>query len=204
MLRRALLVFIVLLVVGSAAAWFARVSLLRAAAQWWIVSDPIEPADAVAVFGGGVEDRPFAAAKYYKAGLVKRIAVSNVEASPAEQLGVEMSHTTENRAVLIKLGVPEDAIVVFGENLANTRMEAAALHQWAKQNDVHSVLVPTEIFTTRRVAWMLHREFGGDALIRVVALNPLEYDRTNWWRHEGGLIAFQNEFIKYLYYRTNY
>lgn len=204
MLRRALLAFIVLLVVGSAAAWFARVSLLQAAAQGWIVSDPVEPADAVAVFGGGVEDRPFAAAKYYKAGLVKRIALSNVSTSPAEQLGVEMSHTAENRAILIKLGVPEDAIAVFGENLANTRMEAAALHQWAKQNDIHSIIVPTEIFTTRRVAWMLRREFGGDAVTRVVALNPLEYDRTNWWRHEGGVIAFQNEFIKYLYYRANY
>ncbi len=204
MLRRALLAFVVLLVVGSAAAWVARVSLLQAAAQWWIVADPIERADAVAVFGGGVEDRPFAAAKYYKAGLVKWVALSNVDEGPAEQLGVEMSHTAENRAVLIKLGVPEDAIAVFGENLANTRMEVAALHQWAKQNNIHSIIVPTEIFTTRRVAWTLHREFGGDAAIRVVALDPPDYDRTNWWRHEGGLIAFQNEFIKYLYYRANY
>lgn len=204
MLRRVLLAFIVLLVAGSAAAWFARVPLLQGAAQWWIVSDPVEPADAVAVFGGGLQDRPFSAAKYYKEGLVKRIAVSNVGEYPTAKLGVTMSHTAENRAVLLKLGVPEDAIAVFGENLANTHMEAAALHQWAKQNDVHSIIVPTEIFSTRRVAWMLRREFGGDAAIRIVALDPLDYNRTNWWRHEGGVIGFQNEFIKYLYYRANY
>ena len=204
MLRRALLAFIVLLVVGSAAAWFARVPLLRAAAQGWIVSDPVGPADAVAVFGGGVQGRPFAAAKYYEEGLVKRVALSNVGENPTEKLGVTMSHTAENRAVLLKLDVPEDAISVFGENLANTRMEAAALHQWAKQNDVHSIIVPTEIFSTRRVAWMLHREFGDDAVIRVVALDPLDYNRTDWWRHESGVVGFQNELIKYLYYRANY
>lgn len=178
--------------------------LLRGVASGWIVSDPLEPADAAAIFGGGLEDRPFAAAKYYKAGLVKRIALSNVGESPAEKLGVELSHTAANRAVLLKLGVPEDAITVFGENLANTRMEAVALHRWALENGVHSIIVPTEIFPSRRVDWMLRRIFAGDAVIRVVALDPLEYDRTDWWRHEGGVIGFQNELIKYLYYRTHF
>lgn len=196
--------FAILFVGGATAAWLGRASLLQAAANWWVVSDPVEPADAAAVFGGGLDDRPFAAAKYYKEGLVKRIALSNIGESPAEKLGIEMSHTAANRAVLLKLGVPEDAIAVFGENLGNTRMEVEALHRWAIDNGVHSIIVPTEIFPSRRVAWMLHHVFGGDAMISVVAVDPLDYNRMNWWRHEGGLIGFQNEFIKYLYYRANF
>jgi hypothetical protein len=29
-------------------------------------------------------------------------------------------------------------------------------------------------------------------------------DGDNWWRHEAGVIGFQNEVIKYLYYRVKY
>jgi uncharacterized SAM-binding protein YcdF (DUF218 family) len=202
--RRALLIVVALVAVGSVAAWYARVTLLQAAASWWIVSDAPEPSDAVAVFGGGLEDRPFVAADYYKRGLVKRIALSNIGHGPVEELGIEPSHVAANRAVMIKLGVPESAIETFGDDLKNTQEEATALHQWAAANGVRSIIVPTEIFTSRRLAWMLQQVFGGDAVIRVVALDPLGYNRKNWWRREAGLIGFQNEFIKYLYYRAEY
>jgi uncharacterized SAM-binding protein YcdF (DUF218 family) len=203
-LRRALLLIVALAVVGAVAAWFARAPLLRAAAEWWIVSDPIEPSDVVAVFGGGLEDRPFAAASYYQEGLVKRVLLSDVRVSPAEKLGIEMSHVAANRAVLLKLGVPDSAIEVFGADLTNTHDEAVALRQWAIDANVHSIIVPTEIFSARRLDWMLHRAFGGDVSIRVVALDPLGYNRTNWWRSENGIIGFQNEIVKYFYYRAKY
>ena len=70
--------------------WFAPAVVLRAAASWWIVSDPVEASDAVAVFGGGLESRPFAAASYYKQGLVKRVVLSDVGLDKAERLGVVM------------------------------------------------------------------------------------------------------------------
>ena len=30
------------------------------------------------------------------------------------------------------------------------------------------------------------------------------YTRAEWWKTEAGLIAFQNEIMKYLYYRLKY
>jgi uncharacterized SAM-binding protein YcdF (DUF218 family) len=194
----------VLAVIATAGAWIARDTVLRAAASYWIVSDAIEASDAVAVFGGGLGTRPFAAAQYYQQGLVKRVLLSNVRPSRAEKLGVELSHVEANRQVLLKLGVPDSAIEVFGNNLANTRQEALALHQWAVAAGVHSIIVPTEAFSSRRFSWMLHRAFGDDAVIRVVALDPLEYSREAWWQSDVGVVAFQDEFIKYLYYRAKY
>jgi hypothetical protein len=38
-----------------AGAWIEREALLRGAADVWIVSDPITPADAVVVLGGGID-----------------------------------------------------------------------------------------------------------------------------------------------------
>jgi uncharacterized SAM-binding protein YcdF (DUF218 family) len=203
-LRRTLLVVVALTVAGTAGAWIARSAILRGVASWWIVSDPIEASDAVAVFGGGLENRPFAAAQYYREGLVKRVLLSNVRASRAENLGIEISHVEANRRVLLKLGVPDSAIELFGDSLASTHQEAMALRQWAVAAGAHSIIVPTSIFESRRLAWMLHRAFGSDAVVRVVALEPLDYSRADWWHSEGGIISFQNEIIKYVYYRANY
>ena len=185
-------------------AWYGRALLLRSAADFWIVSDPLAPADAVAVFGGGLEDRPFAAATYYRQGLVKKILISNVHEGPAERLGVLSPHTALNRAVLLKLGVPEGDIEIFGADLSSTREEALALRDWATRKKVRSVIVPTEISAARRLRWMLHRVFGNELVIRVPALDTPEYRDDDWWRHEQGVIGFQNELIKYFYYRLKY
>jgi uncharacterized SAM-binding protein YcdF (DUF218 family) len=199
----ALAVLIVLVVLG-AAAWFGRDIVLRSAADLWIVSDQLAPADAVAVFGGGLEVRPFAAAAYYRQGLVKKVLLSNIRPGPAETLGVLQSHADANRKVLIKLGVPESAIESFGTNVSNTYEEAQGLREWVARSGARSVIVPTEIFSARRVRWTLHRVFAGKATILVPALAPLDYASGNWWKSEGGLIGFQNEVLKYLYYRFKY
>ncbi len=188
----------------AVAAWVAPEPLLRWAADAWIVSDRVGPADAVAVFGGGLDDRPFAAAAYYGQGLVKKVLVSDVDPSPAESIGALPSHTAANRAVLIKLGVPEADIASFGRHLANTHDEVLALHDWALRTGARSIIVPTEIFSTRRVRWMLHVVFGDTVAISVPALDPVKYRDDDWWKHEAGLLSFQNEIVKYLFYRFKY
>lgn len=202
--RRIALALVGLLLALMAAGWFGREPLLRTAADLWIVSDELAPADAAAVFGGGLEDRPFAAADYYRRGLVRTILVSNIGSSPAERLGVLSSHVERNRRVLLRLGVPEGAIQTFGENLSNTYEEAGALRDWAQRTGARSVIVPTEIFSARRVRWTLHHQFKDAAVVRVPALDPPDYGREDWWRRETGVIGFQNEVIKYLYYRIKY
>ena len=202
--RRFLLALLACITVLGVASWFEREAVLREAADLWIVSDQPTQADAVAVFGGGLEYRPFAAADYYRRGLVPKILVSNIGSSPAERLGVLQSHVEANVEILRKLGVPATAIETFGTNLTDTYAEASALHEWAGRNGARTIMVPTDIFSTRRLRWTLHRVFGGDAVILVPAVNPLDYRRDDWWKNEQGVITFQNEVIKYLYYRLKY
>jgi uncharacterized SAM-binding protein YcdF (DUF218 family) len=190
--QRLRLLALLVVVVFGIGAWAGRDWLLFSAADLWIVSDPIGPADAVAVFGGGLADRPFAAAQYYRRGLVRKILVSN---------GVDMSDVAANEGILRELGVPASAIETFGNNLGNTHQEALALQVWAVQNNTRNIMVPTEIFSARRVRWMLRRVFPNEFAIRVIALNPSRNHRDDWWRD---ITAFKTEVIKYLYYVARY
>jgi hypothetical protein len=61
-----------------------------------------------------------------------------------------------------------------------------------------AVIVPTEVFLTRRVRWMLHRALPDYFGIRVIALDPLNLRQDNWRHSETGA-AFKTEIVKYLY-----
>jgi uncharacterized SAM-binding protein YcdF (DUF218 family) len=200
--------FAIVLVLATlcAGAWIEREALLRGAADLWIVSDPITPADAVVVLGGGIDLRPFAAADLYVKGLVKRVVLSEVDEGPSVGIGVLPRHSESNRQVLIRLGVPESAIETFGTANKNTWEEAVTLKDWTYRNGVSVLIIPTEVFSARRVRWTFRREFDGTAVrIEVPSFNPSkDYTRAEWWKTEVGVIAFQNEVIKYLYYRLKY
>ncbi len=190
-----LLTLLVVVAALGTGAWVGRDWLLLSATDLWIVSDPIGPADAVAVFGGGIADRPFAAAQYYRQGLAKKVLVSN---------NGDMSGVAANEGVLLKLGVPAEAIEIFGNALTNTHQEVLALRGWAERNSTCSIIVPTEIFSARRVRWMLHRAFSSNCVIRVIALDLPQNRRDDWWCHREAVTAFKTEVIKYLYYVLRY
>ena len=110
---------IVLLVAGlGTSLWLERETLLRGLADLWIVSDPVTRADAVVVLGGGLKYRPPIAADLYKKGLVSKVLVSQLR--------------EPNRTALLKLGVPDAAIEMFGTENRNTSDEVRALKDWAE------------------------------------------------------------------------
>jgi hypothetical protein len=201
-----LLVTTLLLTAAARGIWLEREPLLRGAADLWIVSDPVAAhADAVAVLGGGLETRPLAAAELYKKGVVSKILVSQVAEQHLSKIGVLPSHSELNWKVLRWLGVPDTAVEMFGQANESTRDEASALREWAEHHPTSVIVIPTEIFSSRRVRWIFEREFNGDsARFQIVAIEPHAYARGTWWKSRAGLIAFQNEVMKYLYYRLRY
>jgi DUF218 domain len=196
---------ILLLAVLVAGVWFERAPLLRGAADLWIVSDPVTRSDVVAVLGGQVEVRPFAAAELYQKGLVTKILVSQVAEARSANIGAIPGHSEANRLLLLKLGVPDTAIEMFGQANRSTKDEASALRNWADQHHVLRITIPTEIFAARRVRWIFNREFAGSSVqFEIPSFESPEYTRAEWWKTEAGMITFQNEIMKYLYYRLKY
>ncbi len=186
-------------------AWAERAPLLREVADLWIVSDALTPADVAVVLGGGLDVRPFAAAELYHKGLVKKVLVSQVADARAVAIGAASGHTQANRQVLLTLGVPAEAIETFGTSNKSTKDEALALLEWVQLHASRAVIIPTEIFEARRVRWIFRREFAGQPIrIEVPSHEPTQYTRADWWTTERGIVEFQNEILKYIYYRLNY
>ena len=112
-LRRLLAIALLLTGLGVGA-WLERAALLQGSADLWIVSDPVTPGDAVVVLGGDLDLRPFVAADLYRKGLAGRILVSQVVEGRSVSIGKLPAHTELNRAVLLNLGVPDNAIDFLG------------------------------------------------------------------------------------------
>jgi uncharacterized SAM-binding protein YcdF (DUF218 family) len=195
---------IVLLSAAGLVAFLKRSAFLQDAADLWVVSDPITPADAVVVLGGGTEVRPFVAANFYTKGLVHKVLVSDVWQPPSVRIGA-LPGTSDDVLVLEKLGVPHTAIELFGKENKNSREEAIGLRDWSEQHKVHVFIVPVEAFFARRARWIFQREFYGTGIrIEVPSFDGPTYSREGWWHTEDGVISFQNEIMKYLYYRLKY
>jgi uncharacterized SAM-binding protein YcdF (DUF218 family) len=177
--------------------------LFQGLAGLWIVSETVEDADAAVVLGGGLETRPFAAAELYRNGFVRRVLISRVPA--AFSYGIPVDHTELNRRVLLERGVPASAIEVFGMSNKNTRDEAVALREWAKRNRLSTFVIPTEIFSTRRVQLIFRRELAATmGQVKIQAVEPKQYTQFDWWKSKAGVLAFQAEALKYCYYDLAY
>ena len=185
--------------------FFAREWVLPAVARWWIVNEPADSADAILVLGGNVSVRGEAAAKLFQSGKAPRILITSPELSAAQKLGLVPADGEVIRSFLIKSGVPAEAIEVIGPTVTSTRDEALALKQWCADHRASRILIPTDLFHSRRVNGFMERILAGSGTdIRVIALDQPHYHAGNWWKSEEGLIAFQNEVIKWGYYRIHY
>ena len=203
-MRRPLIGMFVLATV-VAGGWLLREPLFLGATDRWIVSDPVSRADAIVVLWGGLATRPFVAAELWRRGLAKKILISQAPEERAVSIGAMPSHTELNREILLKSGIPAGVIETFGTANKNTREEAVALREWAERNAASVFIIPTEVFPARRVRWIFRREFSGTTVsIEVPSIEPPDYTRRDWWKTEHGLVAFQNEVLKYIYYRLKY
>jgi uncharacterized SAM-binding protein YcdF (DUF218 family) len=167
------------------------------------VNEPPVKADAIVLLGGGIQFRPFEAARLYQQGLAPRILVMNSELTETDREELTIPWQEMAQRILVRKGVPRAAIEVAGKDLASTYEEACTVRDWCKTSQAHVLLIPTGPFHARRVRWVFRKVLrGSDVQIRVLAL-PSEHF-SDWWRHEDSLIDFNNEVVKFGRYLWKY
>lgn len=187
------------------AGFLLRAPLLTSLAKAWVIDNTPLKADAVVVLGGNPVLRPAEAAKLYHDGVVPRILYMDVKAGAAVELGIIPSEKESTLRILLSNNVPESATTAVGHNVASTFDESRAVLAWVRESGAKSILIDTDLFHTRRARWIFQRELAGTGVqVFVHAAQPKEYGLGNWWQHEEGLIAFQNEVVKSVFYHLKY
>jgi len=195
-------VFVAVIALGL---YVLRAPILRGVATAWVINESPTNADAIVVLGGNPSTRPFVAAKLFNEGRAPRVLVMNTERNAIDDLGVTTPDSDLNRRVLRALKVPDAAVVSVGREVSSTYEEALAVRDWARSNRVRRLLIPTDLFHTRRVGWTFGKVMReADVAALVTAIPNRKYGLTNWWQHEDGLIGFQNEVLKFALYLGKY
>lgn len=180
-----------------------RASLLAAAALFLSVEDSLVPSDVIFLFSGGFESRPFYAASLYKQGYARAIVVARERELRATRLDVYPNPTDVSIEILKKLGVPESdiALIVVQGGVGSTWDEGMVFAKFAREHDLRSAILVTSPYHTRRTRWALRRTFGDQPVVlRFSSAPDPQFNESNWWTTEEGVIAYVNEYIKLLYY----
>ena len=196
-----------LLLIGLLA-YALHAPILTGLADYLIATDtPLDKADLIFVLNGDYDTRPFYASDLFKQNKAPLVAIAQTESSPAELLGLVDNPTQIAIGVLVKEGVPAEDMVVLSKNepVTSTFDEARALHSYIASHDIHSVILLTSAFHTRRARWIFERELSGlPVKLEVAGAAHIGFNAGNWWNNESGLIYINNEYIKLFFYWIKY
>ncbi|MCX5794259.1 MAG: YdcF family protein [Elusimicrobia bacterium] len=190
--RRALLFCGALL---AAAVLFAST---LAGVGWWLdCGDAPRGSDIIVVLGGGFA-RPIYGADLYRQGLAPEVWHGRLLPDEGEALvrglGVALPRETDvNHAILLKKGVPEKAIRLYGQDLNSTNDEAKALaREYASRGK--TILLVTSRCHARRARLIFRRRLPGARVI--VCPTPYETFDRRWWRHKTLTLNAVMEMLK--------
>ena len=168
--------------------------------------DPLQHADAIAVLAGSTVSRPLEAVDVYKAGYAPVIVITRNAPEPGamllQQRGIIVPAKADiTRDVLLKLGIPQNAILIPDRIHDNTAQEAQTFHALAMQHAWHRIIVVTSAYHTRRAGVAIRRELNGtgvDVEMHSSRYEPLHPGR--WWASREDLRQVLDESAKLVAY----
>ena len=189
---------LVLLAVALTLLATASCAFLARAGQWLVVEDPLTAADVIFVHGGLYPFRALEAAALYQQGWAPAVWLTRRAPGRREKilndLGIDHpEEATRNREVLMRLGVPPEAIKILPNNVRNTESELEAVSGEARARGVEHVILVTSKQHTRRARAMWMYVVGGQprATVRYAREDPFDPDR--WWSTTNGALDVLHE-----------
>jgi uncharacterized SAM-binding protein YcdF (DUF218 family) len=171
---------------------------LRRLGDWLVVQDSLQPASSVVVLGGQVPFRAMEAAEIYRKGWAHEVWLTRRADSPEDvalgRIGIEVaSEDTVNQQVLLRFGVPKEAIRLLDKRVQNTADETLAIVQEMERISAHRVIIVSSKFHTRRVK-ALWRHLNDDRIAAIVRYTPGDpSDPDHWWRNSEDAMAVSRE-----------
>lgn len=164
-----------------------RAPLLRGVAAILISEDSPQPADTLVVLTG--DNRIEEVARRYRESPEPRprVLVSCNRPDRIERAGLSPDWVAVNRRDLGKHDVPDAAIEVLERRGRSAWSTVRVLGEWLRDHPSATVAMTCDQFESRYLRHILDRELGPDAArVRLLAMPPRRYGRTDWWTNEDG------------------
>ncbi|MGL4364843.1 MAG: YdcF family protein [Bacteroidales bacterium] len=180
-----------------------RAPILQKVGDSLVHEDSFLVADAMFVLGAGTYERAVAASKLFKSGNVEKIVGTGEMVSPLlAAVGCKsMDDATLTKTALVALGIDSTKIETLSKG-TSTYEEAEAILQYAEQQELKQIVILTSMHHTQRVRLVFKKLFAySSTQVIIRGAYPINYQLTNWWEYEEGLIFVANEYLKLMYYK---
>lgn len=203
--RQRLLLMTALVLAIGISIYAARGIILTALGTWLDVSEKPRPADYVMILTGEENSRPYAASTLIRAGYARKVLVSNVYISPAENNSSVIPTVNEIiRRVVISRGVAAEDLITLPGSVESTFDEACSLAAFLKTNSDARVLIVTNHFHTRRARLIFFYVLGNLRNISFISAPMDGFQLATWWRTDMGFINVIAEYCKLSFYIIRY
>jgi uncharacterized SAM-binding protein YcdF (DUF218 family) len=157
-----------------------------------------ERADAIVVLAGNAPDRLPFAEKLRNAGYADLLVVSD---EPVHTHGLETTWLALHRAGVSAPGLPDAALLVLDDPPPESTLDEARRDATLLQaHGLHSALLVTDAFHSRRADLLFRAAFGHAGLsVRSVAV-PDALDLPHWWTHPLSARRVIEEWAKLAWY----
>lgn len=175
--------------------------LLQGLGKFLIVSDPLEKADLITAVSGP-SYRILYAAELFQKGLGGRLFFTGGFNEYEQRYDASWSESLARNQ-----GVPPEAIYTDGSTVISTYQEAERVKAFieAHSDPIHSVIVVTDAFHTRRAKWAYEKVLGPGIKVLVT---PVPFDEagysSKWWRSATTREMVVKEYLKYTFYLFRY
>jgi len=185
------------------AAWYGAKFLIKEA--------PLQKADAIVVLSGSAtfKERTREAARLFFEGRAPRILITNDDQrgpwSSADQRNLFFYERSLEQ--LRNAGVPSQNIEVLMQPVTSTYDETEVIRDYAQQHGLHSILIVTSAYHSRRALWVFTRVFRDTGVqIGLDAVLPGYQSPApeTWWLSIKGWQQVPNEYLKIVYYMIRY
>lgn len=204
-MKKLVVALIVLVMIVSLLKTF-HTPILQKMGDLLIYQDSLTNADAMVVLSGGAFERGNAGAEIFKTHKIKKIICpgGNINYDALILYGDTVYESDITRLRIIQKGVPDTVVVALHEG-TSTFEEAEEIKNYCTTYGFSSIVIVSSYFHTARVNSVYKKVFRDSNIKTCIrGAYSVRFDEKQWWKSEEGLIAFQNEMIKTIYYYFKY
>lgn len=180
-------------------------------AQRLVVEREIEHADVILVLSGSAAyiERTQKAAAIFREGKSQKVLLTDdgERAGWSQQEERNPPFVELAKRELVAQGVNENAIEIMPDEISNTHSEAIALARKMREGNLHSAILVTSAYHTRRSLWTFEKLLEGEHIEIGIEYAPTGQQTpspSSWWLYARGWNVVAGEYVKSLAYWAYY